>query len=326
MANVINRKGKLSGSSKRSINRAGKKVQKAVKKGIKKATKDVKKGIKNLKKSFKVGKATVRRASINTPNKPKGSSKNQVMSRRSIAQRNISEDKLRELVSDYSKTANRRLRSLEKSGVENASAAYRQIRTYSRDNREFMGTTKNGEFKFRTDVSKMDKETLQREALELDTFIFRAKTSTVKGVKDQYKRIKEAIGRQDINDTKTQRVMDYFNKMSMEEFNEFWENQSMSVMIDMYGSDEVVKLIKEGEDKGIDLEKMDELFTNILNKKAKTRAITDLENMIRKDMEIEYAKSLTGSAIAEDSQKLYDHLESTEPEIGVDKDGFMKLW
>lgn len=281
---------------------------------------------KSRNKTIKVGNATVKKVSIDSLTKAPGSSKSQTMSRRSIAHRNTSEDKLRKLVSDYAKAANKRLRNLEKANVQNASAAYRQIRTYSRDSRSFMGTTKNGEFKFRTDVKKMDRETLQREAMELDTFLFRARTSTVRGVKEQYKKIKDSIGRQDINDTKTQRVMDYFNNMSMEEFNEFWENQSMSVMIEMYGSDEVVKLIQEGEDKGIDLEKMNELFTNIINNKAKTKAITDLENAIRKDMEIEYAKSLTGAKIAEDSQRIIDSLEATEPEVGVDEDGFMKLF
>lgn len=320
MAKVINRKGKLSGSSKRSLNRAGKKAQKALNKGIKKATKSIKKGVKNLKNSFKVGNATVRKVNVNSIGKAPGSSKNQILPRRAIAQRNIDEDKLREIVSSYAKAANRRLRSLEKSDVQNASAAYRQIRTYSRDNRSFMGMTKNGEFKFRTDVKKMDKETLQREAMELDTFLFRARTSTVRGVKEQYKKIKDAIGRQDINDTKTQRVMDYFNNMSMEEFNEFWENQSMSVMIEMYGSDEVIKLIQEGEDKGLDLEKMNELFTSIINNDAKTKAIRDLERAIQKDIEIEAAKGVTGYSRADDT------LESTEPVVGVDEDGFMTLY
>lgn len=303
-----------------------KSVSKSLKQTSKKATKSAKRIANALNNTIRVGNATVRKVSVNSIGKAPGSSKAKIMSRQSISRRNIGEDKLRQLVSDYAKAANQRLRNLEKAGVQNASAAYRQIRTYSRDSREFMGTTKKGEFKFRTDVKKMDKETLQREAMELDTFLFRAKTSTVKGVKDQYKRIKEAIGRQDINDTKTQRVMDYFNNMSMEEFNEFWENQSMSVMIEMYGSDEVVKLIKEGEDKGIDLEKMNELFTNIVNNNAKTKAIRDLENAIRKDIEIEYAKTLTGSKIAEDSQKIIDALEATEPEVGVDEDGFMTLY
>lgn len=284
------------------------------------------KSSKSRNKTIKVGNATVKKVSINSLTKAPGSSKSQAMSRRSIAHRNTSEDKLRKLVSDYAKAANKRLRNLEKANVQNASAAYRQIRTYSRDSRSFMGTTKNGEFKFRTDVKKMDRETLQREAMELDTFLFRARTSTVRGVKEQYKKIKESIGRQDINDTKTKRVMDYFNNMSMEEFNEFWENQSMSVMIEMYGSDEVIKLIKEGEDKGLDLEKMDELFTNLLNKKKKTRAITDLENMIRHDIQVEYAKGNSADRIAEDVENIVDSLQSTEPEVGVDEDGFMKLW
>lgn len=303
-----------------------KSVSKSLKKTSKKLSNKAKRIASAANNTIRVNNATVKKVNVNSIGKAPGSSKKQVMSRISISHRNTSEDTLRKLVSDYAKTANKRLRNLEKAKVQNASAAYRQIRTYSRDNRTFMGTTKNGEFKFRTDVKKMDKETLQREAMELDTFLFRARTSTVKGVKDQYKKIKEAIGRQDINDTKTQRVMDYFNDMSMEEFNEFWENQSMSVMIEMYGSDEVVKLIQEGEDKGIDLEKMNELFTNILNKKAKTHAITDLENAIRKDIQVEMAKRQTGANIAADTQNIIDHLESTEPEIGVDEDGFMKLW
>ena len=326
MAKVINRKGKLSGSSKRSINRAGKKVQKAVKKGIKKATKDVKKGIKNLKKSFKVGKATVKRVNVNSVGKAPGSSKTKIMSRQQISSRDIGEDKLRELVSDYAKAANRRLRSLEKGNVQEASAAYRQIRTFSRDNREFMGTTKKGEFKFRTDVTKMDTETLRREAMELDTFLFRSKTSTVKGVKALYREIKKKVESQNAEGTKEQWVMDYFKNMSMEDFNQFWENQSMSEIVEAYGSDEVVRLIQEGEDKGLDLEKMHELLLNIYNKHQKSISIKKLEDSIRKDIQIEYAKRQTGANIAADTQKLYDQLESTEPEIGVDEDGFMKLW
>lgn len=297
-----------------------KSTSKTLKKASKKISKTARKLANAMDNTIKVGNATVRKVSVNSITKAPGSSKSQIMSRISIAHRNTSEDTLRKVVSNYAKTANKRLRNLEKAKVENASAAYRQIRTYSRDNRDFMGTTKSGEFKFRTDVKKMDKETLQREAMELDTFLFRARTSTVRGVKEQYKKIKEAIGRQDINDTKTQRVMDYFNKMSMEEFNEFWENQSMSVMIEMYGSDEVVKLIQEGEDKGIDLEKMNEMFTNIINNKAKTKAITDLEKAIRKDMEIEAAKGVAGISRADDT------LESTEPVVGVDEDGFMTLF
>ena len=210
-----------------------KSVSKSLKKTSKKLSNKAKSIASAANNSIRVNNATIKKVSINSITKAPGSSKSQVMSRRSISQRNISEDKLRKLVSNYAKTANKRLRNLEKAKVENASAAYRQIRTYSRDKRTFMGTTKKGEFKFRTDVKKMDRETLQREAMELDTFLFRARTSTVRGVKDQYKKIKEAIGRQDINDTKTQRVMDYFNDMSMEEFNEFWENQSMSVMARM---------------------------------------------------------------------------------------------
>ena len=312
-------------------------MAKSVSKSLKKTSKKLSnkaKSIANAANNYiRVNNATVKKVNVNSEGKVPGSSKKQKMSRISISHRNTSEEALRDLVSDYAKAANRRLRGLEKEGFEDVSAAYRQVRTYSRDNRDFMGTTKKGEIKFRTDVTKMDKDTLRREAMELDSFLFRSKTSTVKGVKD-YKRhieemleqIKERAGQQNAAGNKSQRVMDYFNNMSTEDFYQFWENQSMSAIVDAYGSDEVVRLIQEGEDKGIDLEKMHEFLLNVYNQNQKTISITKLRDMIRKDIEIEYAKSLTGSAIAEDSMKLYDHLESTEPEIGVDKDGFMKLW
>lgn len=303
-----------------------KSVSKSLKQTSKKATKSAKRIANALNNTIRVNNATVRKVSVNSIGKAPGSSKAKIMSRQSISRRNIGEDKLRELVSDYAKAANQRLRNLEKAKVSEASAAYRQARTFYRDNRDFMGTTKNKQFKFRTDVKKMDKETLQREAMELDTFLFRSKTSTVRGVKKLYRDIKEKVQSQNADGTKAQFVMDYFKNMSMAEFNQFWENQSMHEMIAQFGSDEVIMLIQEGEDKGIDVEKMNDFFAKIDNDKAKTMAIKDLENMIRKDIQIEYAKRQTGANIAEDTKNILDQLESTEPEIGVDEDGFMKLW
>lgn len=305
----------------------GKLRKSAKKKMIKSASKAISRPkTKTERNIIKIGNAIAKKVKLGKKSKAPGSSKTQKMSRQQISNRDIDEDKLRELVSDYAKAANRRLRSLEKGNVQEASAAYRQIRTFSRDSREFMGTTKNGEFKFRTDVSKMDKETLQREALELDTFLFRSKTSTVKGVKALYREIKKKVESQNAEGTKEQWVMDYFKNMSMEDFNQFWENQSMSEIVDAYGSDEVIRLIQEGEDKGLDLEKMHELLLNIYNKHQKEISIKKLEDSIRKDIQIEYAKRQTGANIAVDTQNILDELESTEPEIGVDEDGFMKLY
>lgn len=305
-----------------------KSVSKSLKRTSKKVSSSAKRISNALGKTIRVNNTTVRKVSINSLGKGKapGSSKSQLMSRQSISHRNTSKDALRKLVSSYAKTANKRLRNLEKAGVQEASAAYRQIRTFYRDDRTFMGTTKNKEFKFRTDVTKMDIDTLRREAMELDSFLFRSKTSTVKGVKSLYQEIKRKVESQNAEGTKEQFVMDYFKGMSMEDFNQFWENQSMSTVIEMYGSDEVIRLIQEGEDKGVDLEKMNELFTDIINNEAKYSAIIDMRNKIRKDIEIEYAKRQTGANIIADSQRLIDELESTEPEIGVDEDGFMKLW
>lgn len=310
-----------------------KSVSKSLKKTSKKLSNKAKRIASAANNTIRVNNATVKKVSINSITKPKGSSKKQIMSRRAIAQPNLAEDKLRDLVSNYAKTANKRLRNIEGEGLEDESAAYRSVRTFSRDGRTFMGKTKKGEFKFRTDVTKMDAETLRKEAMELDSFLFRSKTSTVKGIKDVLrqreallKQIKEKAGQQNADGTKSQFVMDYFNNMSLKEFNEFWENQSMSAWVEQYGSDEVIRLIQEGEDKGLDLEKMVEIFTSVINGEAKTDSIMELRAAVRKDMTIRYAKSSNPEDTAADAQNIIDQLESTEPEIGVDEDGFMKLW
>lgn len=329
MAKVINRKGKLSGSSKRSLNRAGKKAQKALNKGIKKATKSIKKGVKNLKNSFKVGNATVRRVSVSevVKDKPKGSSKQRLKSRRSIAQPEFSTDELRKIVSSYAKTANKRLRNLEGQGLQDASAAYRHIRSFAYDHREFMGTTKNNEFKFRTDVNKMDKDTLRREAMELDTFLFRSKTSTVRGVRSMYSKIFKSLKDSVLlsastlktGSEKTQRVADYFSKMSLTEFAEFWQNQNVKLAMDMYGSDFVVGLIDTGEENNLDLEKMNEILSEYINDQHKDEPLMKLQDMIEHDIKVRAARSMQ----ATEGEIV---IESTEPTDTVDEEGLTDLY
>lgn len=214
------------------------------------------------------------------------------LDRKQITARNQSEEIMRSVIRTYAKTANQRLRQLESDNLHEKSAIYKYIRSYFNDNRSFMDVTKGnivrgkktaaGLMKFRTNTKGMTKEELRKELLELDTFLFRSKTSTSAGVKSHYEKIKESIGTQKSDKSKSQEVMDYFNKMSMDEFSDFWEYKNMSLMFKIYGSDTVIQLISEGEEKKFDLGRMNELFTDILNEGTEALPIDDIKEFVKR--------------------------------------------
>ena len=204
------------------------------------------------------------------------------LNRKQITARNQSEEIMRSVIRTYAKTANQRLRQLESDNLHETSPAYRQIRSFFNDDRGFMDTTKSGEMKFKTNLRGMTKEELRKELLELDTFLFRAKTSTSAGTKSHYEKIKESIGKQNESGSKSSEVMDYFNKMNMDEFSDFWSYKNMSQMFKIYGSDTVIQLISEGEGKQFDLDRMNELFTDILNEGTEALPIDDIKEFVKR--------------------------------------------
>lgn len=310
-----------------------KSVSKSLKKTSKKLSSKAKRIASAANNTIRVNNATVRKVSINSITKPKGSSKQRLKSRRSIAQPEFNTDELKKIVSSYAKTANKRLRNLEGQGLQDASAAYRHIRSFAKDGREFMGTTKNNEIKFRTDVNKMDKDTLRREAMELDTFLFRSKTSTVSGVKSMYSKIFESLkdsvlisastlkpgSKTRTGAEKTQRVVDYFSKMNLTEFAEFWQNQNVKLAMDMYGSDFIVGIIDTGDENNLDLEKMNEILAEYINDQYKDEPLMKLQDMIEHDIKVRAAKSMQ----ATEGEVV---IESTEPKDIVDEEGLTDLY
>lgn len=246
------------------------------------------------------------------------------LNRSQISARNQSEAVMRSVLRTYAKTANQRLRQLESDNLSSSSPAYRQIKSYWEDERSFMDTTKGnivrgkktvaGLMKFRTNTKGMNKEQLRQELLELDTFLFRAKTSTSAGTKSHYEKIKESIGKQNENDSKSQAVMDFFNNMSMKEFSQFWEYTNMSQIIKAYGSDVMVELITAGKDKEFNLAKMDELFADILNDENKKIPITDLIDFVRKS-----AKGKSNKRASKMLHHKADILSKKEPSLRADQ-------
>lgn len=96
-----------------------------------------------------------------------------------------------------SKRANQRLREMEKQGVTDLSRPYQQIvgMFYLQDiveGTDIFSRTKSGQIKFRTDISRMMKESPEKVQLlkeRLESFL-KTETSTVKGLKEQEKTIK----------------------------------------------------------------------------------------------------------------------------------------
>ena len=142
-------------------------------------------------------------------------------------------------VANEAKRANTRLRSLEKANLTKTSA-YENVRRMGFDDSKHIAYTKNGEIKFRTDVSKMSETELKEHQRIIEDFL-QSKSSKVGEIKkrrqkayDKWKKEKERQG-QNID-------------MDVNEFSEFWELSIIKKLKDAYGSVEVeVMVLSYGE-------------------------------------------------------------------------------
>ena len=117
-------------------------------------------------------------------------------------------------VASEAKRANTRLRAIEKANLTKTSA-YENVRRMGFDDSKYISYTKNGEIKFRTDVSKMSESELKEHQRVIEDFL-QSKSSKVGEIKkrrqrayDKWKKEKERQG-QNID-------------MDVNEFSEFWE-------------------------------------------------------------------------------------------------------
>ena len=152
-------------------------------------------------------------------------------------------------VANEAKRANTRLRAIEKANLTNTSA-YENVRRMGFDDSKYISYTKNGEIKFRTDVSKMSETELKEHQRVIEDFL-QSKSSKVGEIKkrrqqayDKWKKEKERQG-QNID-------------MDVNEFSEFWELSNIKKLKDNLGSDEVELLVTEYGEKNV-MEIMEEL-------------------------------------------------------------------
>ena len=138
-------------------------------------------------------------------------------------------------VASEAKRANTRLRAIEKANLTNTSA-YENVRRMGFDDSKHIAYTKNGEIKFRTDVSKMSESELKEHQRVIEDFL-QSKSSKVGEIKkrrqqayDKWKKEKERQG-QNID-------------MDVNEFSEFWELSIIKKLKNAYGSEEVEYMVR----------------------------------------------------------------------------------
>lgn len=161
-------------------------------------------------------------------------------------------------VASEAKRANTRLRAIEKANLTKTSA-YENVRRMGFDGSKHIAYTKNGEIKFRTDVSKMSESELKEHQRVIEDFL-QSKSSKAGEIKkrrqkayDKWKKEKERQG-QNID-------------MDVNEFSEFWELSIIKKLKDAYGSEEVEYMVLTyGESTVIEtIEEMEKVGLNPYN-------------------------------------------------------------
>ena len=168
------------------------------------------------------------------------------LTRKQIENKDISIEDLKLTLRVYSKTANTRLRALEKAGLSGSSPSYKAIKAFARDGRGFMAIDKSGRFKFNTNTRGMDRAALEEELINLHKFLFEVKTSTVSGAKEHKKKVREEHAR--YKKGKSKKWSDYFSNMSEEEFDMFFTYENIKKVYDVFGSRITINTIEKSRD------------------------------------------------------------------------------
>lgn len=159
----------------------------------------------------------------------------------------MSKKELEKKIEKNYKKANARLRALEKAGLTKASNAYRYIQRETYDNAEYL--TNKGRFKKPT--SKMSRNELLSEYVNLNRFLNETKTSTVKGTKAKYQKAYNQYAKEQ------KRIGN--KPLSFTEYSDFWRSEQNKRLIDMFGSD-VLNVISEND---LDNADLDSILSNL---------------------------------------------------------------
>lgn len=221
-----------------------------------------------------------------------------VRSLQSISHLNNMED-LKPILEQYAKNANKRLAALERAetyrgsgeSLKDASASYRQIKDWGEQNVDFITRTADGKYRFSRKTQNRSVAEVKREITELHEFLFKAKTSTVKGTREFIKKVKAGWETQDENNSKSNEFREAVSKMSLKEFIQLWENSNFKKLIEMYGSEIIIR-IRELKNGGASQEQIDSFIDELVNHETEisSRDIDKRVDRILKLMEEEPEK------------------------------------
>lgn len=136
-------------------------------------------------------------------------------------------------VAKMAKTANQRLRELEKQGIGKASNAYRYMERLHYDKDNATATDSSGRMKFNTNFRGKSYQEIQHEAAEIKRFL-EAKTSTKTGVDAKYLRGYQTF----------QQNAEGTENMTYSDFSEMMKSETMKKLKKAYGSDVIVRMSK----------------------------------------------------------------------------------
>lgn len=198
---------------------------------------------------------------------------------------NYNREQLAFAVRNLAKTANQRLREIEKQNLTKASNAYRYVERQAFDEQQFIAYTSKGQIKFDTNTRKKTFWELKEEVAELRTFLYESKTSTVKGTRERYRKSYEAY--KENNGT----------ELSFEEFGEMWLQNNMKKAIKMYGSDVAVDIYSGEYSKALTMQEINDIIGQIDEGKA---TLTRLKSLVK---DKEESKKLSTNDLDDDTME-----------------------
>lgn len=191
-------------------------------------------------------------------------------SKTELQARKLRKSELSKMAGQLAKTANQRLRSLEQTGLANASNAYRYIERLHFDKDNATGTDSKGRMKFNTNFRGMSYQDVQHEISELTRFL-EAKTSTPARVKEKYARgyntfvnkYEEAKG------------------LSFKDYTDIMRNETIKNTKQMFASKVMLRIMRHMNETEETLEQVMERIKNFDTLKGD---MSELEELLKKEM------------------------------------------
>lgn len=152
---------------------------------------------------------------------------------------------LRNELSSLTRTANNRLRSLEREGLARSSNAYRWVRDMAYDEADYLTYTTTGKPKFRRDVSNMSEQEI-KEAIKNARNFLEAKTSTPTRTHAKYDKAWTSYNERMQRQGRKQ--------LTFEEYTELHEEAVFTKYLSRYSSKEARQIVDEhGKEKAVDI-------------------------------------------------------------------------